>query len=453
MDSQTEDQQQQPESQQQSQPQLEDSNQQQQHQPELAPPGTDLGKEDTAKSVEVPNADSGSAGDQNNAAGLPGLNPAAAAAVAALAQLTQLAGTMSAAERAVLELGLQQQLAAITGGYGGQMTGPMPFPVERSSYRGGGRRGRGRGRGRGQGRGGPRHYHPSQGAPSIQESSAIDVVGPTEERAEPSAAKHENEALAEVPKQTLSPANVAPTRVGWCELCRVQCTSLEILEQQHKNGKRHKKNLLKMGDSSCATFNPFTEVQNENKSIADENAHEGEDKANVPTEAATDENMATNDQVRRGMKRKMRGGRVGKWVKSFDGPNQPNELQKPKVVIPLICDLCNVKCDTKEVFDRHLAGKKHISKVKRYEGHHAMYGPMGLQALYPPNPISQTLFNPQGTQQVYGPQGPYPPPGAYVDPQAYYAAPAATDMGAGSGYQQYPDPQASNATPNLGAQN
>lgn len=129
MDSQTEDQQQQHESQQQSQPQLEESNQQQQHQPELAPPGTDLGKEETAKVVEVPNADSGSAGDQNNAAGLPGLNPAAAAAVAALAQLTQLAGTMSAAERAVLELGLQQQLAAITGGYGGQIAGPMPFPV------------------------------------------------------------------------------------------------------------------------------------------------------------------------------------------------------------------------------------------------------------------------------------------------------------------------------------
>ncbi|KAK3224897.1 hypothetical protein Dsin_004759 [Dipteronia sinensis] len=39
--------------------------------------------------------------------------------------------------------------------------------------------------------------------------------------------------------------NRRPLQDAWCELCRVDCTSLEILEQ-HKNGKRHKKNLQKI---------------------------------------------------------------------------------------------------------------------------------------------------------------------------------------------------------------
>lgn len=33
-----------------------------------------------------------------------------------------------------------------------------------------------------------------------------------------------------------------PARIVWCELCRVDCNTAEILEQ-HKNGKKHKKNL------------------------------------------------------------------------------------------------------------------------------------------------------------------------------------------------------------------
>lgn len=73
----------------------------------------------------------GVGGDQNNL-GLPavpvpqGLNPAAAAAVAALSQLTQFAGTMDAAERAMV--GLQErQWYGRGGGYGPGM-GPGGFP-------------------------------------------------------------------------------------------------------------------------------------------------------------------------------------------------------------------------------------------------------------------------------------------------------------------------------------
>lgn len=68
----------------------------------------------------------GPGGDQSNSGyNVPnGLNAAAAAAVAALSQLTQFAGTMEAAERAMV--GSQEgQLYGNGGGYGPPM-GPVP---------------------------------------------------------------------------------------------------------------------------------------------------------------------------------------------------------------------------------------------------------------------------------------------------------------------------------------
>lgn len=267
---------------------------------------------------------------------------------------------------------------------------------------------------------------------------------------------------------------------------------MEILEQ-HKNGKKHKKNLQRL-ETVKKTYQPVAKVSSDGKGVADanpegklqpENAQEGEENKltlpeKIPTESITDENKAEAEQKhnqvdqpqnpvegtssmqarqpglnqldnqRPGMKRKMRGGRGGKRMKTSDAPRRPIKPSKNKVVIPLICDLCNVRCDTQEVFDRHVSGKKHISKLKRFEGHQAMYGPLGLQALYPPNPIAQTLYQPQGSQQTFnGPQGSYPPPGDHITAQVHPAAQAAT--GIDSGFQQNPN-QLSDGNPESGVQ-
>ncbi|KAL2548064.1 uncharacterized protein Fot_09594 [Forsythia ovata] len=102
-------------------------------------------------------------------------------------------------------------------------------------------------------------------------------------------------------------------------------------------------------------------------------------------------------------------------MKTYDTPRQPS---KPKVIIPLICDLCNVKCDTRKVFDRHLSDKKHISKLKHYEGHQAMYGSQVLLAPYPPNPITQTLYVRSGYPQeaLHALQGSNIPPRLHIPP-------------------------------------
>uniref|UniRef100_A0A2N9GH96 U1-type domain-containing protein n=1 Tax=Fagus sylvatica TaxID=28930 RepID=A0A2N9GH96_FAGSY len=436
-----------------------------------------------------------------------GLNAAAAAAVAALSQLTQFAGTMGAAERAMA-------------GFQGRGPGPGPFmgpgpmhpTVGWSPYRGGGRktgrpfRGGGhgnfgqrnsgplRGRGRGRGRGGPRHF-PSHGASSTSshpEPSVAEDPESMDDGAEPSFNAPEGGAQVAVPPEPSSSVqsqgkvehNRRPPQAAWCELCRVDCTSVETLEQ-HKNGKKHKKNLQKLEELKNAV-KLGADIQNEQNPTAESEQKvsqkpesEQDDKENtrmenLPAESVTDENkeeteQQTNtveqpeipvqessdlqgskprmdqfDNQRHGMKRKMRGGRGGKRMRTFEPPKRHIEPPKPKVVIPLICDLCNVKCDTREVFDRHLAGKKHLAKLKRFEGHQAMYGPMGLQALYPPNPIAQTLYLPQGHQQPYnGPQGSFPPSGPYMTTQANQAA--STAIGMDPQFQQYPNPQSSEA--------
>lgn len=215
--------------------------------------------------------------------------------------------------------------------------------------------------------------------------------------------------------------------IAWCELCRVDCNTKEILEQ-HKNGKRHKKNLQVYQE--LQNLNKLiTGVQNEQMPISDlkpqviqpesfggsedklplqgvgPNGTEKEqqtqvEKSEVSTQPTEErERKARTDQFQapgRGLKRKMRGGRGGKRMRQFEPP-------KPKEMIPLICELCNVKCESRVVFDSHLAGKKHHSSLKRFHGYQAIIAG-ALQALIPATPNAPSnFFTPQLHQQ--GPSG------------------------------------------------
>eukprot|EP00262_Sarcandra_glabra_P018557 TRINITY_DN66_c0_g4_i1.p1 TRINITY_DN66_c0_g4~~TRINITY_DN66_c0_g4_i1.p1 ORF type:complete len:498 (+),score=84.72 TRINITY_DN66_c0_g4_i1:46-1494(+) len=336
-----------------------------------------------------------------------------------------------------------------------------PDSVGRSPYRGGGRRGGGpfrgggrgnfghnpprsdsrsppfRGRGRmGRGRGGRRFPHPSSGAPSSNPEPAAVVSPPSA----PPAAR---------PRR-------AP-KVAWCDLCRVDCNTQEILEI-HKNGKRHKKLMQKMEELGMMPPAPVSDSQPipvsefQSKPVSEsqpklveepENIHgEGEKKEtaaqeNLPTsqekvptsqenltaEAATEENkMETEQEIgaaeqsqvvadgkpteatpyrkrrmdsfdgrRRGGKRNLRG-RGGKRLRTsgmVSGSAQPLPKEQPKV-----CSLCNVTCDTQAVFECHLAGKKHLSRIKRYPDQEGTYSTAVPHPMYMP-PSQPTVFDPQ----------------------------------------------------------
>ncbi|CAN4097778.1 unnamed protein product [Withania somnifera] len=105
------------------------------------------------------------------------------------------------------------------------------------------------------------------------------------------------------------------------------------------------------------------------------------------------------------------------------------EPSKSKVVVPLMCDLCNVKCGTQEILKQHLLGSQHMSMVKCFEGHHPIYGQVGLQEIYPPNPVTNSPHHSQGAQQVSnGAQVSDPIASASLLPQNENAAPSATGV-------------------------
>ncbi|KAL5798866.1 hypothetical protein ACOSQ2_003686 [Xanthoceras sorbifolium] len=326
----------------------------------------------------------------------------------------------------------QSSLSQFPGNFDAAQTSMHP-PIGQSAHRGGGRkggrpfRGGGRGRGRGRGQGGGRYGKPHGGVPNSAPSATVP-----------------GQATSAVPAQVPVAPAWPPPRMAWCELCRVDCNTPEILEQ-HKNGKRHKKslqthaelqNLNKVITGQQSVQMPNPEVQTEvfkpekvegsgekqltQESIpvqapTDNDKNETElqkntvDKPEVNTvDSAEEPQQKTRDPIvarGRGLKRKMRGGRGGKYMRTGEGSRRPVEPPKPKEVIPFICELCNVKCESQVVFNSHLAGKKHLANVKRFHGHRALYGEAGLQALYPPNlNAPSSSVTPQVQQGVNDPQ-------------------------------------------------
>ncbi|XP_030515295.1 uncharacterized protein LOC115729015 [Rhodamnia argentea] len=346
--------------------------------------------------------------------GTPGLSGATSAAVAALSQLSQLAATMSVAERVISGFGQPQVSHSPYSG------GNQPF---RGSNHGhfahhcaslGGPTINGRVHGRRWHKGGHKIYKGSKSSnnnrkPSL-EAQAVEATA---------ACQASDNAVHKAPTQG--------GKAAWCELCRVECTSLEILEQ-HKNGKRHKKNMQRAEQLKNAANKIEAPLQN----FQDPGAGPGPDSsqlcnivpqgdllakidgnssgaiADVPIDTVgqadhsteSSLNLHVQNQVenrKSGKKRKIKGGGEGKRQKKLEATAHPLKPPQSKAVGPIVCDLCNVRCDTREVFDRHLSGKKHIARHIRFEGHRAQYGPLGLQGLYPPNPAAAPLVShPQG---------------------------------------------------------
>lgn len=266
----------------------------------------------------------------------------------------------------------------------------------------------------GRGRGGGRGKHVT---PQITRLSAPTATGDAQSVAEGQAA----------------PSKPLP-HMAWCEICRTDCTTLEVLEQ-HKNGKRHKRNLkvheelqnlsrhLMVQDPIISVSQPKAETILPQKAEGSTSRPSNENVAPMPdapekkTEAKvekdTAEKLETSEALpsqeslrnnhtggRGGLKRKMRGGRGGKWIRAFDGSRRLVEPPKPKQVVPLICNLCNVKCESQVVFESHIAGKKHLSNMKRFQGHKEALGE-GIQALYPTIAnLPSTSIIPQVNQQV-----------------------------------------------------
>ncbi|XP_049380266.1 uncharacterized protein LOC125844935 isoform X2 [Solanum stenotomum] len=311
-----------------------------------------------------------------------------------------------------------------------------------SSYKGKGKRGGRPYRGGAHGHLGGGQQQPSYTLPTYAENQPKVFQGASQIQGGLSQVKPSSSASG-------NSAPVRPPRMAWCELCRIECNTPEVLEQ-HKNGKKHKKNLKayeerqklnKQMDGAHGNQTTNSEVK---PRVSYQPAVEGSGQLplghlpsetvtgdrqplpqeKLPPQAVIEEDVGITGKQKveetdpvdhiqgqgRGVKRNLRGGRGGKLMKTQNGSRKPSVAPKPQKMVPLICELCNVKCESVVVFQSHLAGRKHLSNVKDFQGQQAMVGQAALQALYPAlqalYPALQALCQPSsGASTSVAPQG------------------------------------------------
>lgn len=107
---------------------------------------------------------------------------------------------------------------------------------------------------------------------------------------------------------------------AWCEVCRVSCDTKDVLDK-HKSGKKHMKNLEKLGAGAAPSSLP------------------------VPVASA---------------------GPAHPVIGPPENPNKKKATQSaPKVVQSAWCEVCKVKCDTVDVLNVHNSGKKHKKNLEK----------------------------------------------------------------------------------------
>ncbi|KAL2337580.1 hypothetical protein Fmac_012026 [Flemingia macrophylla] len=306
---------------------------------------------------------------------------------------------------------------------------PEPAPTGPSQYRGRGGRGgrtyrgtgRGRGHSRGHGVGVGRHIPSHSSGPAFSNVPGAPVTGST------SVVEHSSSVFMQ--KQLPKPARVqppVPPRKVCCEICNVECNTPEILEQ-HKNGKKHQKNMrvheelqrhnaIKGQQSEQIptsqlnlTDEPKKVRESEKNEFPKQNVPSGvivdnhkeeiqqqNDAGNiseVPAELPVGKSMDNSAARSQGLKRKKKGGKGGKGVK-YMRTNDGSKPGEPPQTMSFKCELCNVKCESQVVYQSHVTGKKHLSRLRRAHDHQTSSGVgqqalsgahLGLQALYPPD--------------------------------------------------------------------
>ncbi|XP_038699781.1 uncharacterized protein LOC119997070 isoform X2 [Tripterygium wilfordii] len=125
---------------------------------------------------------------------------------------------------------------------------------------------------------------------------------------------------------------------AYCEICKVDCNSKEVLDQ-HRLGKKHKKNFEKLLAASAPA--PSASAVSNGPLIGPlENPNKSTDKQNSKKKAA--EPVEDLETKRRKI---VQGGAAVEAVRT--------------------CGVCNVVCNSDTVFKYHIAGQKHAAMLKK----------------------------------------------------------------------------------------
>ncbi|TKY65115.1 zinc finger RNA-binding protein [Spatholobus suberectus] len=130
---------------------------------------------------------------------------------------------------------------------------------------------------------------------------------------------------------------------AYCEVCKIECTSKEVLDQ-HKLGKKHKKNLEKLSESLTPT-----QVQPSGSSNPVIGPQLPNDKSKSSRNKSKRKSAETTEDLEKKKKKVLDGGAAAEEVR--------------------ICAICNVVCNSETVYNFHLAGQKHAAVLKKASDH------------------------------------------------------------------------------------
>lgn len=151
----------------------------------------------------------------------------------------------------------------------------------------------------------------------------------------------------------------------WCEICKVDCNNKSILDQ-HKLGKRHKKNLRKLVAENVSIL-----TQSSSQTPAQAPAS-----ANIlpaPTTLALPPSVSTASVIvvpigNLDVVKPVSGQKARKKAAA----NEDLETKKRKMLEGGVaakdvrmCTICNVVCNSEVAFTDHLAGQKHATMMKK----------------------------------------------------------------------------------------
>ncbi|WVZ06508.1 hypothetical protein V8G54_019854 [Vigna mungo] len=135
---------------------------------------------------------------------------------------------------------------------------------------------------------------------------------------------------------------------AYCEVCKIECTGKEVLDQ-HKLGKKHKRNLEKLRES----LKP-TQVQPSGSSNPVIGPQLPDNKSKSTTGNKIKRKKAeTLEDLEKKKKKVLDGGAAAEAVK--------------------ICAICNVVCNSETVYNFHLTGQKHAAMLKKAYDHTQSY--------------------------------------------------------------------------------
>ncbi|KAL1288815.1 hypothetical protein HN51_057283 [Arachis hypogaea] len=158
-----------------------------------------------------------------------------------------------------------------------------------------------------------------------------------------------------------------------CEVCKIDCNSKDVYEK-HIFGKKHKKNMQIIANPMQANVQSQTSVCSEVKKRKLSNGGAPVDSTKICTIC----NIVCNSQdvynkhiagkKHAAQVALMSNNGIGPYIAAFKSQGigpWKKAPKKVKVMQPVWCDTCKVTCNSRDMYVSHLAGKKHLKNLEK----------------------------------------------------------------------------------------